>query len=139
LDTEIVGTGKLILHSACKAYGARVLIQAQTIMTASNTEKDIIPLSLDYNCCTSEKKTTKLNDIHLDLPLRNIVNCLEDLRLTSHKVEEVDKLVFSSYGRLCSSELVQAVDCFLTTALSGTLILQEMPRGVVAPQGIFWR
>ena len=30
---EIVGTGKLILHSACKAYGERVLIQAKTIMT----------------------------------------------------------------------------------------------------------
>jgi len=63
-------------------------------MTSNNTEKDIIPpLSLDYDCCTSERKTTKLNDIHLDLPLRNIVNRLEDLRLASHKVEDVDKLI----------------------------------------------
>jgi len=77
LDIEIVGTGKIIFHSACKAYGARALIQAQTIMTANNTEKNIIPpLSLDYDCYTSERKTAKLNDIHLDLPLRNIVNCL---------------------------------------------------------------
>jgi hypothetical protein len=52
-DIEIVGKGKLKLHSACKAYAARVLIQAQTIMTANNTEKDIIPpLSLEYDCCT---------------------------------------------------------------------------------------
>jgi len=29
----------------------------------------------------------------LDLPLRNIVNRLEDRRLGSHKVEEVDKLI----------------------------------------------
>jgi hypothetical protein len=42
-DIEIVETGKLILHSACKAYGARVPIQAQTIMTSDNTDKDIIP------------------------------------------------------------------------------------------------
>ena len=57
-DTEIVGTGKLILQNACKAYGARVLIQAQTIMTFNNTEKDVIPpLSLEYDCCTSGKKT----------------------------------------------------------------------------------
>jgi hypothetical protein len=34
-DIEVVGTGKLILHSACKAYGARVLIQAKTIMTTT--------------------------------------------------------------------------------------------------------
>jgi len=93
-DIEIVGTGKLILHNACKAYGARVLIQAQTIMTFNNTEKDVIPpLSLEYDCCTSEGKPAKLKDFHLELPLKNIVNRLEDLRLASHKVEEVDKLI----------------------------------------------
>jgi hypothetical protein len=32
-------------------------------------------------------------NIHLDLRLRNIVNRLEDRRLASHKVEEVDKLI----------------------------------------------
>ena len=49
-DIEIVEAGKLILHNACKAYGARVLIQAQTIMTFNNTEKDVIPpLSLEYD------------------------------------------------------------------------------------------
>jgi len=42
-DVEIVGTGKLTLHSVCKANGARVLIQAQMIMTSNNTEKDVIP------------------------------------------------------------------------------------------------
>jgi hypothetical protein len=93
-DIEVVGTGKLILHSACKAYGTRVLIQAKTIMTSNSTEKDIIPpLSLDYDCCTFEKVNAKLKNIQLDLPLKNIVNRLEDLRLASHKVEEVDKLI----------------------------------------------
>jgi hypothetical protein len=101
-----VGTGKLILHSAHKAYGARVLIQAETIMIANNTEKYIIPpLSLDYDCCTFERKTTKLNDIHLDLPLRNIVNRLEDLRLASHKVEEVDKLISEQEWKIKQSKL----------------------------------
>jgi hypothetical protein len=82
-----VGNGKLILHSACEAYGTRILIQAQTFMTSNNTDKDIIsPLALDYDCCAPERKHNKLNDIHLDLPLRNIVNHLEDLRVASHKV-----------------------------------------------------
>jgi len=72
-DIEIVGTGKLILHNACKAYGARVLIQAQTIMTSNNNEKDIIPPpSLDYDCCTPERKTVDLNNIHLELPLKTL-------------------------------------------------------------------
>jgi hypothetical protein len=73
-DIEITGTGKLILHSACKAYGSRVLIQAQTIKTSNNTEKDIIPsLSLEYDCCMSEGKTAKLDNIQLDLPMKSIV------------------------------------------------------------------
>lgn len=45
-DIEIAGTGKLKLHSACKAYGSRILIQAQTIKTSNNTEDIIPPLSL---------------------------------------------------------------------------------------------
>jgi len=51
------------------------------IKTSNNTEKDIIPsLSLEYDCCTSKGKVAKLNDIHLELPLKSIVNRLEDLR-----------------------------------------------------------
>lgn len=47
-DLEIVGTGKLRLNNMCKAYGAKVLIQAQLVVETNNTEKDIIPhLSLD--------------------------------------------------------------------------------------------
>jgi len=42
-DIGIVGTGKLILYSACKAYETRVLIQTQTILITNSTEKYIIP------------------------------------------------------------------------------------------------
>ena len=60
-------------------------------MSFNNSEKDIIPpLSLEYDCCDFDGKSIKLNDIHLELPMRNIVNRLGDLRLGSHKVEEVD-------------------------------------------------
>jgi hypothetical protein len=105
-----VGTGKLILHSACKAYGESVLIQVQTIMTSSNTEKDIIPpLFLDYDCCTSERKTTKLNDIHLDLPLRNIVKRPEDLTLASHKVEDVEKLISVQEWKIRQSPILPII------------------------------
>lgn len=95
-DLEVLGTGKLILHDACKAYGARVLIQAQLVLTTNNTNKDIIPpLSLEYDCCGLDLKVNpgKLSEIRLDLPTKNIVNRLEDLRLASHKVEEVEQLI----------------------------------------------
>jgi hypothetical protein len=54
---------------------------------------DIVPpLSLDYDCCGLERSPHKLSEIHLELPTKNIVNRLEDLQLTSHKVEKVDRL-----------------------------------------------
>jgi hypothetical protein len=103
-DIEIAGTGKLKLHSACKAYGSRILIQAQTIKTSNNTEKDIIPkLFLEYDCCVSKGRTDKLNKIQLELPLKSIVNHLEDLRLASHKVEEVDRLISEQEWKLKQS------------------------------------
>jgi hypothetical protein len=100
-DIEITGTGKLILHSTCKAYGSRVFLQAQTIKTSNNTEKHIIPsLSSEFDCCISEGKTTKLNNVQLELPMKSIVNRLEDLGLASHKVEEVDKLIFEQEWKI---------------------------------------
>jgi len=78
-DIEIEGRGKLKLYSNCKAYEARVLIQAQTVVSFNNSGKDIIPpLSLKYDCCVFDGKIIKLNDIHLELPMRNIVNRLDD-------------------------------------------------------------
>ena len=100
-DIEIEGTGKLKLHSSCKAYGARVLIQAQTVVSFNNTEKDIIPpLSLDYDCCNFAGKNVELKDIHLELLLKNVVNRLDDLRLASHKVDEVNRLIFEQEWKI---------------------------------------
>ena len=129
-DIEITGTGKLKLHSACRAYGSRILIQAQTVKTSNNSGKDVIPpLSLEYDCCVSEGKITKMDNLHLELPLKGIVNRLEDLRLASHKVEEVDRLIaeqewklkqsnfdfhlsFLSYVGMVTSSLVMIAFCY---------------------------
>jgi hypothetical protein len=100
-DIEIEGTGKLKLHSSCKAYGARVLIQAQTVVSFNNSEKDIIPpLSLDYDCCNFAGKNVELKDIHLELPLQNVINRLDDLRLASQKVDEVNRLIFEQEWKI---------------------------------------
>ena len=65
----------------------------------------------------------------MGLPLRNIVNRLEDLRLASHKVEEVDKLIseqewkikqskfdyqlsFLSYVGMVTTSLVMIILCY---------------------------
>jgi hypothetical protein len=41
----------------------------------NNSEKDIIPpLSPDYDFCDFIGKEVKLKDIHLELPLKEVVN-----------------------------------------------------------------
>jgi len=47
----------------------------------------------------------KLNDIHLDLPLSNIINRLQDLGLASHKVEGVYWLIFEQEWKIRQSKL----------------------------------
>jgi len=67
----------------------------------NNSEKGIIPpLSLDYDCCNFVGKDVKLRDIHLELPLKNVVNCLDDLKLASHKVDEVSRLIFEQEWKI---------------------------------------
>ncbi|PNF33117.1 hypothetical protein B7P43_G15216 [Cryptotermes secundus] len=59
-DLEIVGTGKFKLNNLCKAYGTKVLIQAQMTVETNSTERDIIPhLFLDADCCQTEGKNCK--------------------------------------------------------------------------------
>jgi hypothetical protein len=96
----------------------------------NNSEKDIIPpLSLDYDCCEFTGKEVKLKDLHLGLPLKNVVNRLDDLRLASHKVDEVNMLIlekewkgkhsasyshlsFFSYVVMVTTGIVMVVFCY---------------------------
>jgi hypothetical protein len=105
----------------CKGYGAKVLIQAQMIISTNNTDKDIIPpLSLEYDCCETQGENVKLNDIYLDLPLKNIVNHLDDLRIASHKVEEIESLISEQEWKVKHS----AVDCHLSFLSYVGMLLQ---------------
>jgi hypothetical protein len=87
-----------------KGYGSKVLIQAQVTITSNNTNKDIIPsLSLDYDCCLSKEGNIKLNFIHLDLPMKSVVNHLDDLKLASYRAEEVERLIADEEFKLAKS------------------------------------
>jgi hypothetical protein len=56
-DVEIHGTGKLKMHSMCKSYGSKNLIQAQMTIVSNNTGKDIIPpISLEMTVAYPRKE-----------------------------------------------------------------------------------
>jgi len=100
-DVKLLETGKLQLNSMCKAYGNRIFIQSHSMLLSNCTSKDVIPpLSLEYDCCGGIDNTFKLNDLHLHIPLRSVTNSLDDLRVVSHKVEDVENLIFEKYWKI---------------------------------------
>jgi hypothetical protein len=100
------------------------------IATTNNTDKDIIPpITLDFDCSVLEDKRIKLNNLRLDLTLKNVVNHLDDLRTSSHKIEEVERLIneqewkmkhdnidyhlsFLSYLGMVTASLMMIIFCY---------------------------
>jgi len=98
MDVKLSGSGKLQLNPLCKAYGSRIV--------SNLTNRDIIPpMSLEYDCCGSIDKNFKLNELHLHLPLRSIAGSVDDLKVASHKVEDVERLIFEQEWKMKHSML----------------------------------
>jgi hypothetical protein len=62
-------------------------------------------MSLEYECCGSIDKNFKLNELHLHIPLRSVAGSLTDLRIASHKVEDVEKLILEQEWKVKHSTL----------------------------------
>jgi len=94
MDVKLSGTGKLQLNPMCKAYGSRFFIQSHAAIVSNRTNKDIIPpMSLEYDCCGSIDRKSKLNELRLHILLRSVAGSLDYLKIASHKVEDVEKLI----------------------------------------------
>jgi len=105
-DVTLTGTGKLKLNKLYKRYGSRILIQAQLTVSTNNTDRDIIPhLPLNFDCCEVQRRNFILNSIHLNLPLTNVIHRLDDLKVASHKVEEIEKLIEEQDWKLRHSNM----------------------------------
>jgi len=84
------------------------------------SEKDIIlPISLDYDCCEFIGKEVKL-DIYLELPLKGVVNQLDDLRLASHKVDEVNRLILEQEWKIKHSTSYSQLSFFMYVGMFTT-------------------
>jgi len=105
MDVKLLGTGKLQLNPMCKVYGKMILIQSHATIVSNRTNKDIPPMSLEYDCCSIDKNF-KLNELRLHTPLRSVAGSLDDFRIASHKVEDVEKLILEQEWKVKHSTLV---------------------------------
>ena len=95
MDVTLSGRGRLQLKPMCKAYGSRMFIQSHATIVSNHTNKDIIPpVSLEYDCCDSMSKNFRLNRLRLQIPLGSVAGSFVDLKIASHKVEDVERLIF---------------------------------------------
>jgi hypothetical protein len=88
-QVEIKGKGKLTLRQQCKAYTTYVTLYAISTSTV-NVSQDFVPtIPIAFDCCLTFKETREFEEIPLSIPLSNIMTSADDLRLASHKVDEV--------------------------------------------------
>ena len=79
----IENTGKLTLKKNCKAYNANTVIYANTVLE-TNITMDFIPkVDLNFYCCLNFEKHKQFQEIPLEIPLKNILTFMGDLRSTS--------------------------------------------------------
>ena len=48
---------------------------------------------MDYDCCLILEKTHDFSKLPLSIPLSNILSSTDDLRMASHKVDKVEKMI----------------------------------------------
>jgi hypothetical protein len=88
------GRGQLKLKPGCKGYSAHTTIHAYAMFQSNVTFPDIIPIPpIDFNCCLMTEQQKCLDTIQLNLPLSNVLSHVDGLKITSHKIDEVNDLI----------------------------------------------
>jgi hypothetical protein len=107
------GSGKLHLESICKAYGLRTLIQAQNVIFTNVTDKDILPkFNLSLDCCDLMGEKVPFEQISLDLPIKHVINGVNDLKYASHKVDEIQQKIAEEEWKISHQDTVSKLSLF---------------------------
>jgi len=91
LDIPFKGVGKLSSSPGCKGYSISAVLQASSMVTSNLILKDgnLLPqVPLQYDCCEELGVTFNLTGSSLDVPHKNIILYLDDLKYASRKVSE---------------------------------------------------
>jgi hypothetical protein len=92
-QVDLTGRGKLTLHPGCKAYTSYVTLYAMST-NVKNISNDFLPIvSMDFDCCSLFEQTRDFSQLSLSIPLSNILSSVDDLRVASHKIDEVEKMI----------------------------------------------
>jgi len=86
--------GKLYLPPQCKGYSTHSSLYALSTLVLNNSKDDVLPMaSVDLDCCLTQAEREQLHEIPLQKPLTNILSCVEDLKIASVKIDEIQELI----------------------------------------------
>lgn len=95
------GQGRIRLESGCKAYGTHATLLAYSTITKNVTFPDVIPtIPLNYECCFNSRRQQILDKLQLHIPLSNVLSNTDELQLTSHKIQEINKMIDEEQWRI---------------------------------------
>jgi hypothetical protein len=91
---RLLGRGILTLRQDCKGLGSKSILYPLSLHETNLTKDDILPLiEVDIDCCLTLPEQEKIKDVHLNLPLSNIMSSINDLNTASLRIDEVNKLI----------------------------------------------
>ena len=106
-DVVLENTGVITLNGKCKGYGIKTILQAKNVIESNATKKDIVPkVNITLDCCESFSPQIHLEKLSLDLPLHNVLNSANDLKLASYKINEVQQKIDDQEWKLLHSDKV---------------------------------
>jgi hypothetical protein len=91
---KLQGRGKLLLPPRCKRYSTHSTFFAISTIVRNNSQDAVLPLApVDLDCCLTSQEKEQLSEISLDKPLTNILSSVEDLKIASVKIDEIQEMI----------------------------------------------
>jgi len=92
--------GKLYLPPRCKGCSTHSTLYALSTLIRNNSQDDVLPLaSVDIDCCLTQVEREQLHEIPLQKPLTNILSSVEDLKIASVKIDEIQELIHAEKAK----------------------------------------
>jgi len=90
---KLQGCGKLHLPPRCKGYSTHSTLYAISTIVSNSSKDDVLPLApVDLDCCLSIQEKEQLSEVSLNKPSTNILSSVEDLKIASVKVDEIQDM-----------------------------------------------
>jgi hypothetical protein len=95
VEVVITHTRKLKIQAGCKGYTRTAILSMMNEINVNTSGKgnDLLSkIDAEFDCCEHLISRINLSHIDLDMKFKHVVNQVDDLKLASFKISELEKL-----------------------------------------------